>query len=370
MKWMYASICQLFLSLLLAACADAPAISLVIAPTVTPTKPADRLNIFSQDQAIDPATLANFEARFEVKVNYATVAEHETGLADIQAGLANYDLAILSDTLVASLRGGGLFAPLDKSHIPNFKNIDPTFANPLFDPGNRYCAAYQWGAMGLGYNLSTTGRELQSWADFFEADPPLRLGLPDDNRLALATGLLYLGYSPNTTNDLEIAQAQELLTQHAGQFITYAPTTGQALLANGQVDLLFARNGAISQMMTSNPTLRYTLPSEGSLIWVDSLCLLATTSHPELAETFINYILNPQVSAALADETHYASPNQAALPWLNPLDRNNPALYPDDDLRRRLFFLVNVDPAASQRYQQTWTGLLANPNFQAPAKSN
>lgn len=370
MKWIIITMSQFLLGWLIIACADAPAMSLIADPTAAPASPPARLNIFSQDQAIDPATLANFEAEFGVKVNYATAADHPTGLADIQAGLAQYDLVILSDILVASLRASRLFAPLNKDNIPNFKNIDPAFASPLFDPGNRYCVAYQSGAMGLGYNRQTTGQEVQRWADFFEAHSPLRLGLPDDSRISLAAALLYLGHSPNTTNELEITGAHELLQQHSGQIITYAPATGQALLTDSQVDLVFARNGVILQLMETNPDIHFVIPGEGSVSWIDSLCLLANSSHPELAEAFINYILEPQVSAALVSATHYGSPNQAALPLLNPPDRNNPALYPDDDARQRLFFLVNVDPAATQFYNQTWVELVTSPNFQAPRKSN
>lgn len=370
MKWIVTTVLQFLLGWLLVACTDAPAMSLIADPTATPTKLTATLNIYSQDQVIDPATLANFEAEFGIKVNYTTAVDDETGLADIQAGLADYDLAILSDTLVASLRTSGLFAPLSKNNVPNFKNIDPTFANPAFDPGNRYCVAYQWGTLGLGYNLSATGQEVQSWADFFEANSPRRLGLPDDSRISLATALLYMGYSPNTTNELEIVEAQELLAQHSNQIITYTPATGQALLTSGQVDLVFARSGAILQLMKTNPAIHYTIPGEGSLIWIDNLCLLANASQPELAETFINYILDPHVSAALVSATRYSSPNQAALSLLTLADRHNPALYPNDDLRRRLFSLVNVDPAASQLYHQAWAELVAESNFQAPSTSN
>ena len=142
------------------------------------------------------------------------------------------------------------------------------------------------------------------------------------------------------------------------------------MLTSGQVDLVFARSGAILQLMVTNPAIHYTIPREGSLIWIDNLCLLVNASHPMLAETFINYILDPQVGATLANGSYYSSPNQAALPLLSLTDRNNPALYPDDNIRKRLFFLVNVGPAATQLYNQTWAQLVANPNFQAPPKSN
>lgn len=339
-------------------------------PTAAPTPPAKTLNIYSQEPAIDPATLAHFESRFGVKINYATAAEDESGLADIEAGLADYDLVILSDLQVESLRAEGLFAPLNKENIPNFKNIDLAFLNPLFDPGNRYCVPFQWGMWSLGYNLEGTGKDIQGWADFFKTNRLLRLGLPDDSRLALGATLLYLGYSPNTTNDLEIGAARELWRNHAGPIIIYAPAQGPNLLADGQVDLLFTRTASILKLMTTHPTLHYVIPEEGSLLWLDTMCLLAEAPHPAVAETFINYLLEPEVGAALANANHASSPNQAALPLLNPADRANPALYPDDKLRQRLFTLVNVDPATAELYEQAWTESVVSRNSQAAPDSN
>jgi spermidine/putrescine transport system substrate-binding protein len=370
MKWIITTI-SLLLGLLLSACADASKLSLQPAsPPTSAAKPAPILNIYSQEPAFDPATLTNFETRFGVAVNYETAASRETGLADLQAGLADYDLVILSDTIVGALRAEGIFAPLNKDNIPNFKYLEPKLVNPIFDPGNRYCVAYQEGTMGLGYNLATVDHEVEGWADVFRASPPLRLGLPADNRLALAAALLYLGYSPNTTNADELNEAAKLMQAHAGQFVTYAPGRGSELLTNGQVDLLFARSGIILQRLAADPTLRYTIPSEGSLLWIDNLCLPANAAQPELAENFINYILEPQVSAALANFTYNGTTNQAALALLKPADRANPALYPDNTLRQRLFAVVNVDPATSQRYDQAWAELVADPLFQAPFKSN
>jgi spermidine/putrescine transport system substrate-binding protein len=369
MKWTGSTI-LLFLLGLLAACANVSALSVGRGPTPTPTPPAQTLNIYSQEQVIDPATLAHFENRFGIKIIYATAAEDESGLADIQAGLADYDLVILSDLLVGSLRAEGLFAPLNKENIPNFKNIDPAFLNPLFDPGNRYCVPYQWGTWSLGYNLEGAGKDVHGWEDFFKANRLLRLGLPDDSRLALGAALLYLGYSPNTTDNLEIGAASELWRNHAGPIVIYAPAQGPALLADGQVDLLFARSGTVLGLMASKPTLRYVIPEEGSLLWLDNICLLAEASHPPLAETFINYLLDAEVGAALAHATRAGSPNKAALSLLHPADKANPALYPDDLLRQRLFTLVNVDPATDELYKQAWAASVASPHSQAAPGSN
>lgn len=356
MKWI-SSICCLFLLALLAACAGTPDLSLVMEATATPAKPDLTLDIFSQDDAFDRTTLKNFESQFGIKINYATYATDASGLADIRTGLARYDLVVLSDTLVGSLRSDGLFAPLDLENIPNFKNLDPVFVNARFDPGNRYCMPFQWGTMGLGYNKQTIKSSSPGWPDFFEATTPRRLGLPNDSRLALGAALLYLGYSPNTTNTLELAEARRILEERASQIVIYAPAAGSTLLAGGQVDFLFARSGAILTLRDRDPNFEYTLPFEGTVMWVDNLCLLRGSDQPKLAEAFINYILEAPVSLTLAQANRNSLPNVAALTLLKETKQPDPILYPDTDTRQRLFSLVTIDPAATQNYNQLWAEL-------------
>ncbi len=356
MKWI-GLICCLLLLALLTTCAGAADLSMVMQATATPAKSNPTLNIFSQDDALDRATLENFESRFGVKVNYASFAADASGLTDIRTGLADYDLVVLNDTWVGLLRANGLFAPLNHENIPNFKNLDPAFVNPLFDPGNRYCVPYQWGTMGLGYKRQAAEQNPPAWADFFEGKTSLRLGLPDDSRLALAAALLYLGYSPNTTNDLEIAQARQLLENHARQIVIYPPATGSDLLAGGQVDFLFARSGIILALRNRDPAFDYVIPTEGAPMWIDNLCLLRGTDQPQLAEALINYLLAAPVSAALAQTSRNSLTNATALTLLQETQRPDPILYPDPDTRQRLFTLVNIDPAAAQHYDQTWAEL-------------
>jgi spermidine/putrescine-binding protein len=126
------------------------------------------------------------------------------------------------------------------------------------------------------------------------------------------------------------------------------------LLASGQVDFLFARGGVVLGLREHDAAFDYVIPGEGSLIWIDNLCLLAGAAQPRLAETFINYVLEAPVSVALAQANHNSLPNTAALALLERTDRENLALYPNTDTRQRLFFLVNLDPATTQHYDQTW----------------
>ncbi|MBN1136065.1 MAG: spermidine/putrescine ABC transporter substrate-binding protein [Anaerolineae bacterium] len=344
--------------LALAGCGATPA----PAPSPTPALPsvADQaLNIYNWDTYIDPAALTDFEQEFGVKIRYDLYESNEAMLATVEDGATDYDIVVPGDYMVEIMRAADLLAPLDKANIPNFGNLDAAFVSPAYDPGNRYCVPYQWGTMGIGYNVKATGRELSGWQDLFDPAFAGRVSLLADPRLTMGVVLLYLGYSPNTTSAFEIAQARDFLIERAAQIAEYAPDTGQDLLADGTVDIAFEWSGDIFQAMEGNPDLRYVIPQEGSIIWTDNLCILATAPHKEMAEKFINYVLEPKVGAAISNYIRFGSPNRAALPLLNPEDRNDPAIYPPDQVRQRLFFLTDVGPAATELYEAAWAEVLA-----------
>ncbi|NTV62351.1 MAG: spermidine/putrescine ABC transporter substrate-binding protein [Oscillochloris sp.] len=341
--------------LLLVACAGAP-------PPVGPVATAQPLvlRISNWDTYIDPDLLARFTRETGIQISYSTYSSNEELLASVQAQPDAYDIVVPSDYMVAIMRRSGLLAALDRANLPNLANIDPLFVNPSFDPANRYCAPYLWGTHGLGYNIAATRREITSWDDLFDPAFAGRVALLNDPRSTLGVALLSLGYSPNSTSPDEIAAAYDLLAAHADQIAVYAPDNGQDLLAEGVVDIAFESSGDIFQIMADHPNLRYSIPDEGSMIWIDNMCILKTSPNKAAAERFINFILTPDVGAQLASYTRYSSPNMAALDLISPADRANAALYPTETTRDRLFFLVDVGGPANALYNETWQRLTHN----------
>jgi spermidine/putrescine transport system substrate-binding protein len=346
--------------LILAACARVvqPAAPVEIA-THTPAESEDRvLDFHNWETYIDPKILSDFEKQFNVKINYTLYSSNEQLLEDVHANPGAYDLVVPSDYMLTIMRRENLVAPLNKDNVPNMKNIDPAFLNMPFDPGNRYCVPYQWGTGGIGYNIKKTGREIKKWADLFDPAFAGRVAMLNDPRMSLAAILLYLGYSPNTTNHAEIEQARDFLISQSAQIKTYTLNAGQDLLMNGDVDLTVEWSGDIFQAMSNHPDLRYAIPEEGTIVWVDNICVMADAKHPRLGERFINYLLEPEVGATLSNFIRYASPNQASLPFINKADLNNPALYPPEATRRLMFFLADLGPDDTNFYNAAWDTVL------------
>jgi spermidine/putrescine transport system substrate-binding protein len=187
----------------------------------------------------------------------------------------------------------------------------------------------------------------------------------DEPRTMLGIALVMLGLDPNTTDPAEIQAAGQYLIDHSANVSEIAADTGQDLLAGGQADIVFEYSGDIFQVIADCQcdTFAYTIPSEGSVIWIDSLAIPVGAHNYRLAHIFIDYILNPQVGADIANFTAYASPNQTAIDenLIESQYLDNPAIYPDAEVQSRLFF-IQSNATMEQLFSAEWERVKAAVN--------
>jgi spermidine/putrescine transport system substrate-binding protein len=325
-------------------------------PPLTAQLPSETdLNIYNWTTYIDPAILDEFQQRYHVKLRYDTYEGMDELHAKLKAGHTGYDIVVPSDYMVETLVEEGFLAELDLEAIPNRKHIDPHFLNPAYDPGNRYSLPYQWGTLGIGYNLEATQRAITSWADMFNPQYAGRVAWLDDARYTISAILITMGKDPNSEKTSEIHQARDFLLQQKDTIATFTSAGGQDLLTQGEVDLTFEWSGDVLQVMKENPDLRYAIPKEGSIIWTDNIVILKDAPHPDRAKTFINFLLEPQISAKISNFTHYGSPNLTARQQqlISLSDANNPSIYPSPELLSKLQYLKKLKTATLQ-YEAAW----------------
>ena len=238
-----------------------------------------------------------------------------------------------------------------------------TFQQPPYDPGNAHCVPYLWGTTGIGYNNETFPNPPDSWAYLFDpavASPYAgKISMLNDSREAIGAALKYLGYSLNSTDPAQLEQAKQLLLQQKPWVSTYDTEQFEDLLMTGDVVLAHAWSGDIFMAAVEDERLWYAIPKEGSTIWADNLCIPRTSANKYTAELFINYLLRPQVAAKISNFTWYASPVQAAEPYINPDIRDEPAIYPPEEVMARLEWIQDVGEATSL-YDRIWTEVRAH----------
>lgn len=325
-------------------------------PQTTNTAAANTLNLYNWSTYIDPAVIQNFEKQYNIKVNYDTYDSGESLYAKLKAGNPGYDVAFPPEYMVKIMVAEKMLTELDITTIPNFKNIEPKFLNPPYDPDNKYSIPYQWITLGIGYNIKKTGEEIKSWSALIDPKYKGKVSLLDDMRHTMGGILMYLGYSPNTQNPEEINKARDFLIQHKDNITAFVPDTGQQLLNQGEVDLTIEYSGDIFQVMAENPDLRYVIPQEGSIIGMDNMVIPKGAPHQELAKTFINFVLEPENSAQISNFINYASPNKVAIDQklIKAENLNNPAIYPPPEIFAKLQYLEDVGEA-TKLYDEAWT---------------
>jgi spermidine/putrescine transport system substrate-binding protein len=315
-----------------------------------------QLNVYNWTTYIAEDTIANFEALCGVTVIYDTFDSSEAAVARLRTGNPGYDIVIPTGSDVRRLAEEELIMPINKALIPNLANLSTTLLDAPHDPDNIYSVPYQWGTIGIGYNVTRVGEEITSWQQMFDY-PERVVAWLEDRRAMIAIGLIMLGLDPNSTDPDDIQAAADFLIENGGNVIYIAGDDGQELLARGEADIVIEYSGDIFQIMDECECddYEYVIPEEGTNIWVDSIVIPIDAPNPALAHAFIDYILDPQVGADISNYTAYGSPNQAAID-LGLIDEEllqDPSIYPDDELRERLFWIrANIE--AEQLYNDAW----------------
>ena len=319
------------------------------------------LRIFNWSDYIPEEVLVEFEKRYDVRIIYDTFEAPEAMMAKLQAGGAReYDLVVPPDYYVAEMARAGLIQPLDHGRIPNLKNLYPEFQNPDYDPGNRYSVPYQWGTTGIAYRASEVEGAVDSWGVFF--DPAQYQGpflLLDEMRETIGAALKYLGYSLNDTNPAHLEEAKQLLIDAKRRGLGFAGSVeGRSRLLAGDAVVVHNYSGDIFQIQEEDDDIVYVIPKEGGTIWMDAVAMPAGAPHPDLAYAFLNFILEPEIAAAISNYNYYASPVQAAEPYLDPELLSDPAVYPPPEVRAKLEFIRDAG-AALPLFDRIWTEVKA-----------
>jgi spermidine/putrescine transport system substrate-binding protein len=317
-----------------------------------------KLNIFIYSEYLPPEVVAAFEKRFECKVVVDFYEDSEAMLAKVQAGGTSlYDIVVPTDYIISAMVKQKLLAPLRVENIPNIKNLDPMFKNPPYDPGNKYSVAYQWGTLGIYARKSGAPIEA-SWAVIF--DPAKQAGpfvLLDSMRDTIGAALKFRGWSMNSRKPEELKEARELIIGAKKRSSGFSNTVGgknKVLDKSARAAIVFS--GEAARAIVEDPETYYFIPKEGSEIWVDNLSILAQAEHRDLAEKFINFILEPEIGAKISNKYQFATPNAAAKKFIDRKLLANPVIYPPEETMKKLEFLKDLG-REMRLYDQVWTSI-------------
>jgi len=331
------------------------------------------LNVYNWSDYIGETTIADFEREYGIKVNYDIYDAASTVDAKLMAGRSGYDVVFHSSSFSTRLQEAGIYQAIDRSKLSNWHHLDVELLGQFeqFDPGNRYAVPYMWGTTGFTYNEEMIlermpNAPVDSAAMVFDpnvvkhfADCGVSiLEAPTD---VIPSVLLYLGRDPNSMAPADLKAAEEVLKSVRPYIKYYSSTKFMLDLPAGEVCLAGTWSGdyAVASIRAAEAgldiKLRYTIPKEGATLWFDAIYIPADAPHPDNAHLFLNYLLRPQVIADASNYTGYANANASATALVLPEYANDPAIYPDAEVRKRIEATFVQEPKVERRRTRAWT---------------
>jgi len=312
-----------------------------------------QLNLYIWSNYIAPETVRRFEQRVHARVNVDFYDSNEALLAKMQSGRVDYDVVCPSNYMVQILVAQGLLRPLDWSVLPHGSNLDPRFLARSFDPGNRYSVPYFWGTTGIAYRKSKVGT-VDSWGALWDPRFRGRILMLDDAREVFGAALKWKGLSLNATDPAQLAAAQRLLVAQRPLVRAYNSASFEDVLLSGDVWLAQGWNGQFARAMAQDADIAYAIPREGSSLFIDNLAIPRDAPHPDLAHAFVDFVMEPEIAAEICRTMQYSSPNRAAVPLLPRAIRDNPAIFPPEEVVARTEAIEDLGPA-TVLYDRLWT---------------
>ncbi|MDD2830226.1 MAG: extracellular solute-binding protein [Sulfuricurvum sp.] len=288
------------------------------------------LYVYNWSEYLPAKVIKQFEKESGIKVKYSTYDSNEAMYAKIKTDKkSSYDIIVPSTYFVSKMAKEGLLAPIDKTKLPNFVNLDKTLLYKPFDPKNDYSIPYLWGSTGVSYNSALLGKNaVTSWGDLWNPKYKKSVLLTDDLREVFGMTLKVLGYSANDTDPKHIEQAyQKLLLLRPNVKVFNSESPKQVYLSE-EVKLGMNFNGENYMANKESPDLKYVYPKEGIMLWVDSLVIPKNSQNIDNAHKFINFILRPEIGKIISEEIGYASPNAASVKLLPKAVQANRIIYP------------------------------------------
>jgi len=330
------------------------------------------LNVYSWLDYIAPETVANFEKETGIKVHYDTYDNNEVLETKLLTGHTSYDVVLPTGAFFERQRQAGIYRKLDKAALPNLINADPDIMRRLavYDPANLYAIPYMFTTVGLGYNVEKVRARLgvarpDSWALLFDPNNAVKLkdcgiSIIDSAMDVFQAAMMYLGRDPNRLDPRDVADASEALLK-IRPFVRNIDPAPVADIANNSICLSLGWSGDIEAARSraneakTGANIAYFVPREGSIITVDMLAIPADAPHPHNAEIWMNYLMRPDVMAAITNYIHYPNGYPASLPLVQASVKNDEAIYPDRATLARLISPKTVPLDYSRLVTREWT---------------
>ncbi|MGL4315895.1 MAG: polyamine ABC transporter substrate-binding protein [Pseudomonas sp.] len=332
------------------------------------------LHVYNWSDYIAPETLDKFTKETGIKVVYDVFDSNETLEAKLLAGKSGYDIVVPSNNFLAKQIKAGVYQPLDKSKLANWKNLDTNLMKTLevSDPGNQYAFPYMWGSIGIGFNAEKVKAVLgadapvNSWDLLFKPENIEKLkacgvSFLDSPTEILPIALHYLGHSPVSQDPKELKEAEALFLKIRPHITYFHSSKYIGDLANGNICVAVGYSGDIYQAKSraeeakAGVAVSYNIPKEGAGTFFDMIAMPKDAANPEAAYVFMNYLMKPEVMAEITNFVQFPNGNAAATALVDEAIRNDPGVYPSAETMAKLYAFPDLPAKVQRTMTRSWT---------------
>ncbi len=330
-------------------------------PAAMDTTLPKKLYIYNWSDYSSQQVYDDFKKQYGITVVESFYDGNETLNTKLRAGAGGYDVVFPTDKWVSINAKSGLIQPLNMSLIPNFAKYvtQPLFKAPPFDDpakqgGKKYSVPYMFGTTGIGIRRDKVPSvdSLDSWAIMWDAAWKRDISMLDEPVECVNAALMYLGYPANSTDQSQIDAAINKLIEQKPLVVQYTSTVDKREMIQG-VPLVHCWDGDAAAAMKDigQAKLRYMLPKEGFMLWMDGIAIPATAPSPYAAHLFLNFILDPVNAGAAATYIGYQPAVEAAMQYIT--DPVQKAMRPTPELLDKGQLPKDLG-AFEQMYQDAW----------------
>lgn len=330
----------------------------VLGLSATTAQAEGKLSIYNWFEYMPQAVLDKFSKDNDIEVTMDTFDSNEAMLAALKAGkLGSYDVAVPGDYMVKIMAGEGILDTFESSELKNFGNIDKQWVDVDFDMGRKSSIPYQYGTTGFSVNRDTYKGDIASLGIIF--DPPEELkgkiNVLDSQGEVLALASMYLDIPQCSSDRDQLRRLNSLLVESKKHWASFGSDIAKDVLVSGDAKAGMIYNGFGAKARAENDKLEYAYPKEGYVFWMDNVVLLKDAPNRENALKFMDYLLEPETSAAITNYAKYISPVVGAMDLASDDVKKAPELNPPDGQTGQ--FVATCEKDVQEFYDRIWTNL-------------
>ena len=314
------------------------------------------VNVFNWEDYIDESVLAQFEQETGIHVNYMRFTTNEDMIVQVEANPGAFDVCFPSDYIVERMLSKDMLAEIDYSKVPNAQYILENLRSPDYDPDNVHSLPYMWGTVGILYNTTMVEEPVDSWGILWDTKYKSNVFMLDSFRDSMGVTLKYQGHSMNTRDIIALESCKDKLIEQKKNGIVKAYQVDETKdkMVAGEAALAVMWSGDAQYAIDLNPDLAYSIPSEGSNIWIDAMVIPRNAQNMDNALKFIDFLCRPDIAQKNCEAIWYSSPNSGAIELMGEEYTGNPVMNPTDEEVARCEFFHDIDETFMPVYTALW----------------